>query len=89
MGARLSQAEHQAEAQRVVFVNMKEPRSWEASNNGVIAEGVTRYDNAVLADWYAATVGHPEWFWDDDKIHPGPEGTRVYVGLIVSALQAP
>ncbi|MGH7622823.1 MAG: acyltransferase family protein, partial [Gemmatimonadaceae bacterium] len=48
---------------RVVFVNLKEPRSWEASNNDVITRGVARYPNAVLVDWRAASISRPELFW--------------------------
>ena len=39
-----------AGVRRVVFVNVNVPRAWEEPNNKVIAEGVRRYPNAVLAD---------------------------------------
>jgi peptidoglycan/LPS O-acetylase OafA/YrhL len=68
---------------RVVFVNVKVPRTWEASNNAVIAEGVAEHDNTVLADWYATSIDHPEYFWEDG-MHPTPEGVAAYSGLIAS-----
>jgi hypothetical protein len=72
-----------ADVPRVVFTNVKVPRSWEGSNNAVLAEGVSRYPNAVLVDWYAASISHPEYFWDDG-IHLRPEGARAYADLIAS-----
>ncbi len=71
----------------VVFVNNKVPRSWEAGNNAVIADGVARYPNTVLVDWYSASVNRPEFFWDDG-FHVRPEGAQLYAGLIASALAA-
>ena len=72
---------------RVLFVNTRIPRTWEQPNNQAIAEGVQRYPNAVLVDWYAASVDHPEYFWGDG-IHLRPRGTRVYAGLIAANLEA-
>jgi peptidoglycan/LPS O-acetylase OafA/YrhL len=72
---------------RVVFVNVNVPRAWERPNNEVLAEGVRRYPNAVLVDWYSASVEHPEYFVEDG-IHLRIEGQRVYAGLIAEALDA-
>jgi lysophospholipase L1-like esterase len=66
---------------RVVFVNVNVPRAWEQPNNEVISEGVRRYPNAVLADWYSASVDHPEYFVEDG-IHLQIEGQRAYAYLI-------
>ncbi|MBF6601216.1 MAG: acetyltransferase [Dehalococcoidia bacterium] len=66
---------------RVVFVNLKEPRSWEATNNAVIARGVARFPNAVLVDWYGASIDRPELFYSD-SIHLRPEGAVAYAALI-------
>jgi hypothetical protein len=70
-------------ARRVIFVNLKEPRAWEAPNNAVIARGVARYPNAELVDWHAASAAHPELFYND-LIHLRPDGAAVYVALIAS-----
>lgn len=72
---------------RVVVVNNKVPRPWEQSNDAVLAEGVSRYPNAVLVDWYGASVARPELFWEDG-IHLRPEGARVYVDLVAANLVA-
>ena len=76
------------DARKVVFVNTKVPRPWEQPNNDVLAEGVQRYPNAVLADWSAASAGRPELFVEDG-IHLQPEGRRVYTDLISAHLEAP
>jgi lysophospholipase L1-like esterase len=69
---------------RVVFVNLRVPRDWEGPNNAVLAQGVTRYSNAVLVDWYAASVDQPQFFLDG--VHLRPEGAQAYAQLIASAV---
>jgi len=73
---------------RVVFVTVKVPRPWEGQNNAVLAAGVARYPNAVLADWQAASAGRPDYF-AADGIHLGANGARAYAGLIAGAVRAP
>jgi lysophospholipase L1-like esterase len=71
---------------RVVFVNANVPRPWAQPNNEVIAEGVDRYPNAVLADWYSASVDHPEYFVEDG-VHLTREGQKVYSALIAEKVE--
>jgi hypothetical protein len=66
---------------QVYFVNVRVPREWQNANNKVLAEGVRRYPNAHLIDWYARSAGHPEYF-TNDGVHLTSVGIRVYVGLI-------
>jgi hypothetical protein len=73
---------------RVVFVNVNVPRAWEQPNNEVISEGVRRYPNAVLADWYSASVDHPEYFVEDG-VHLQIEGQRAYAHLIAGQAEVP
>jgi hypothetical protein len=56
---------------RVVFVNVHVDREWQDANNAVIATGVARYPNAVLADYASLAAQHPEWF--------GPDGTHLAI----------
>jgi peptidoglycan/LPS O-acetylase OafA/YrhL len=70
---------------RVVFVNVKVPRSWEGPNNEVISEGVNRHPNAVLVDWHSASVNHPEYFYGDGY-HLRPEAQKIYADLVSSYL---
>jgi peptidoglycan/LPS O-acetylase OafA/YrhL/lysophospholipase L1-like esterase len=75
------------DVQRVVFVNLKVPRSWETPDNRAIAAGVKRYPNTVLVDW------HDRWrecgthvFWSDG-VHPTPSGAACYARMIAAAVQ--
>jgi peptidoglycan/LPS O-acetylase OafA/YrhL len=70
---------------KVVFVNVRVPRSWEDPNNEVISEGVERYENAVLVDWHSASVNHPEYFYRDGY-HLRPKAQKIYADLISSHL---
>jgi acyltransferase-like protein len=72
-------------ATRVVVVNVKVPRPWEAPNNAVMADGVTRWPNAVLVDWHKQGAAHPELFADDGT-HMGPTGVAIFVELILASL---
>ena len=72
---------------RVVFINLKVPRGWEGPNNAVLAEGVARYPNAALVDWYTASVDHPEFFLDG--VHLRPEGAQAYVQLMAAYVDVP
>jgi peptidoglycan/LPS O-acetylase OafA/YrhL len=74
-----------ADRRIVIFVNMKVPRGWEGSNNGVIADGVARYGNTALVDWNGASSGRSELFYDDG-IHLRPDGVRLYTSLITQEL---
>jgi len=71
---------------RVIWINLRVPREWEAHNNRVIAAGVARYPNARLVDWYTATAGRPDLFWSDGY-HPKPAGARLYADLVAAALR--
>jgi uncharacterized protein YraI len=75
-----------ANVPRVIFLNVKVPRAWEVPNNKVIAEGVARYPNAMLVDWYAATADHPELF-SKDGVHLQPPGRRLYAAMISEAVR--
>lgn len=72
---------------RVLVVNDKVPRPWEQSNDAVLADGASRYPNAVLVDWYGASINRPELFWEDG-FHLRPEGARVYADLVAANLAA-
>ena len=65
----------------VVVVNDNMPRSWRTPNNEVIDNVVPDYPNAVIADWYAASKDHPEYFVSDG-IHLTAKGARAYAKLI-------
>lgn len=74
-----------AGARRVVIVNVKAPRAWEAPNNGTLASEVKKYKNAVLVDWNRIGNENPGWFYNDG-IHLNPEGRLAYAELVAAAL---
>jgi hypothetical protein len=74
------------EGRRVIVFNLKVPRSWEGSNNAMIAEAIQQYPNATLVDWHGLTADHPELF-ASDGIHLRPEGARLYADLVASYLR--
>ena len=51
----------------------------------MIAEGVGRYPNTVLLDWYSASADRPELFYSDGY-HLRPKGQRIYGDLVSSYL---
>jgi hypothetical protein len=75
-----------AGVQKVVFVNVKVPRSWEAGTNATLAAVPGKYVRAALVDWHAASVNHPEYFWEDG-MHLRPEGATVYARLIAGSVR--
>ena len=75
-------------ATKVVFVNLKEPRSWESHDNAVLAQAALHYPNVSVVDWHDAGDRHPEYFWDDG-IHLRPVGAQAYAQLVAAALPKP
>ncbi|MGH2634421.1 MAG: acyltransferase family protein [Tepidiformaceae bacterium] len=72
---------------RVVFVNLHVYRSWEDGDNALINGMAARYSNVRIVDWYSATDGHPELFYDG--IHLRPEGAQLYGSLVAAAVTGP
>ncbi|MGI9584500.1 MAG: hypothetical protein ACR2N7_02815 [Acidimicrobiia bacterium] len=77
--------EHAADVPRVVFVNVRVPRTWEAESNLQLAEGVERYDNAVLVDFYEVAADRRDLF-AADGVHPKQAGRVVLAELIAEAV---
>jgi hypothetical protein len=73
-------------ASRVVFVPAHVDKPWQNSVNGVLAAGVTRYPNAVIADWAGLSAAYPGWFYSDGTHLPiaGP-GAQALAALIANA----
>lgn len=74
-----------AQGSTIVLVTDRVGRSWEAGNNEIIRSMPGRWGaNVRVADWYAATEGHPELFFKDG-IHVGGEGGQLYANLVANA----
>lgn len=76
-------------ARRVVFLNIRLPYGaygpgtdwWGNQNNQVLASEIPHYPNAVLANWYGVSAGHPEYF-APDGIHLDPPGGAAMAELV-------
>lgn len=72
-------------ASRVVFVNVFVDRPWQDPNNAVLAAGVARHRNAVLADWYTLASQHPTWLYTTQTHLPiGGPGAQALAALVAS-----
>jgi lysophospholipase L1-like esterase len=71
---------------RVVLatVQLNGGRSWEGQANAEIAAAAGRYPNVGLADWKAASDGHPEYF-GSDGIHLTTGGAQAYAATLAAA----
>jgi hypothetical protein len=70
---------------RVVFVNIVVDRPWQDPNNQVLASGVSRYSNAVIADWHSLESQHPDWVYTDGTHLPiGGAGAQALAALVAS-----
>jgi hypothetical protein len=72
-------------ASRVVFVNLYVDRTWQDPNNAVLAAGVAKYPNAVLADWNTLASQNPGWLYSTGTHLPinGP-GAQALAALVAS-----
>ena len=48
-------------------------------------EAAAAHPNAVLVDWFTASDGHPEYFYDDGT-HLRPDGAAQYAALVKAAI---
>jgi hypothetical protein len=77
--------EASADVPLVAFINVRVPRQWEDTSNRVIAEGVARYENAVLVDWYSVATDRDDLF-SGDGVHPKQPGRVILAELIANAV---
>ena len=70
---------------RVLLVNTRLPGATQDRVNGMLAQVASEYENVELVDWYAASTGHDEYFWDDGT-HLRPEGAQAYVMMLRKAV---
>ena len=74
-----------ADRQRVIFINLKVPRPWEAGDNAVIQKWVPQFGNAVLINWNGEGSLHPEFFYED-HIHLNTAGRTRYADLVAAQI---
>ena len=72
---------------KVILVNVRCPRDWEAQTNKAIADAPKRHPIVVsVVDWYGASAGHDEYFYEDG-IHVNGAGAKAYIDLIKKAIE--
>ena len=74
------------DVERVVFVNVLVPRTWELDANLDIEAAVEDWPEARIADWRGTVQGDQ---LNSDRIHPLPAGAQVYARVVAEALNAP
>jgi hypothetical protein len=75
-----------AGVERVLFVNVKVPRRWEASVNQVIVAGVQRHaGRAVLVSWRRLSRDCPGRVFGSDATHLTPHGAKCYAKIIAAS----
>ncbi|MCM3785698.1 acyltransferase family protein [Neobacillus mesonae] len=72
-------------AERVLLVNTKVPKDWEANVNKMLTKIGSKYANTTIVDWHEASSSHPEYF-RKDGVHLEPAGAEAYTRLIMDAL---
>jgi len=72
-------------AERILFVNSRVPKPWEAAVNETLENTLRTYRDVVLIDWYSESSGHDEYFYADG-VHLRPAGAEAYCSLIIGAL---
>ncbi|WP_206830271.1 acyltransferase family protein [Alicyclobacillus fructus] len=72
--------------QKIVLVNTRVPRPWQNAVNQTLAQVAATYPHVVLVNWYQASAGHPEYFWQDG-VHLNPTGAMVYAKLVAQAVE--
>lgn len=71
---------------RVVLVTTREPRSWQDLTNDRIRAAAEGRTNVVVADWFATSAGHPEFFVEDG-VHLTVAGADAYAATLAAALR--
>ena len=71
---------------KVVFVNVKVPRRWEASVNRVLVAGVRRHPGAVLVNWRRNWRACGGRIFGSDATHLTAVGARCYARTIAAAI---
>ena len=69
--------------ERVVFVNIRIPRDWEAPTNELINSLPYRYDKVSVVDWNTYSNARP-WVFNTSGFHLSEEGKTVFANLVAA-----
>jgi peptidoglycan/LPS O-acetylase OafA/YrhL len=73
---------------RIVFVSVRVDKDWQDTVNAALRSGTRGSSAASVADWYAYSNGHRDWFWSDGT-HLREQGAEEYARFVASALAPP
>lgn len=71
---------------RVILVNTRVPRPWQAIVNQSLQNAVSMYSNVSLVNWYAASAGHADYF-EPDAVHLNTSGSQAYADLLAKSVE--
>ena len=69
----------------VFFVTIRAPYPFQDENNSLMRQLAQRYPQVGILDWYKASEGHDEYFYDDGQ-HLTEEGREAYARMIMTGL---
>jgi peptidoglycan/LPS O-acetylase OafA/YrhL len=70
----------------VMLVTVRVDAPWQGAVNQALMDTKAHYPAVKVADWFAYSQNHPEWFWSDGT-HLRPEGANAYAELIAGSLR--
>jgi hypothetical protein len=73
---------------QIILVNTRVPRQWEAVVNLLLGQAAENNTNIKLVDWYGASSGHNEYFYNDG-VHLKTAGVDAYAALVAGVLTPP
>lgn len=73
---------------QIILINTRVPRPWESVVNLLLGQAAENNQNIKLVDWYSASSGHNEYFYNDG-VHLKEAGVQAYATLVSGALTPP
>jgi peptidoglycan/LPS O-acetylase OafA/YrhL len=73
---------------QIILVNTRVPRQWESVVNLLLGQAAETNQNIILVDWYSASSGHNEYFYNDG-VHLKEAGVQAYAALLAGVLNPP
>ncbi|AYV69990.1 acetyltransferase [Niallia circulans] len=71
---------------RVFIVNTRVPRDWQDIVNRNITEIANEFANTTLIDWYSASEGKEDYFYEDG-VHLSATGAKIYASIIANRIK--
>ena len=66
---------------QIYIINVRRPIRWESLANKRLEEVVSKWDQAILLDWYTISENKPGYF-GEDQVHLTTYGKKAYLNLI-------